>query len=140
MSMKKYAFPSDEWIKKFMDHLNDSETYEEAAKNWEGDFVYEVIPDGDLKEKVRFYLDFWHGKCREAYMMDISEEKESEFVYSGKYSDWRKLIDGQLDPIRSIFTRKFKLKGNLAKVMRSPRAAVELVKTASSVPTEWPSS
>jgi len=32
-------FPSDEWIKELSHQLNTSESYERAAKDWEGDFI-----------------------------------------------------------------------------------------------------
>ena len=57
-------FPSDEWIKNFKDELNKSEDYEKAAKDWEGDFLFVVSPDEELKNEVVFYVDLWHGKCR----------------------------------------------------------------------------
>ncbi|MEM2987446.1 MAG: SCP2 sterol-binding domain-containing protein, partial [Candidatus Bathyarchaeia archaeon] len=65
------------------------------------------------------------------------EAKKAAFVYEGPYSNWKKLIMGQLDPIQSLLMRKFKLSGNMAKVMRYTKAASELVKTASKVPSEF---
>jgi len=84
-----------------------------------------------------FYVDLWHGKCRDACIVPSRDAKKAEFVYEGKYSNWKKLIAGELDPIQAVMTRKFKLSGNLAKVMRYTKAASELVKTASRVPTEF---
>jgi len=37
-------FPSDEWIKMFKNKINESREYEEAAKTWEGDFLFVVTP------------------------------------------------------------------------------------------------
>jgi putative sterol carrier protein len=48
-----------------------------------------------------------------------------------------KLINGKIGPIRGLLTRKFKLTGNMAKIMRYTRAASELVSTTSKVPTEF---
>ena len=56
-------FPSEEWVAKYKELLNANAAYEDAAKTWEGDFVFEVTD-----HKIRFYLDLWHGKCREARM------------------------------------------------------------------------
>ena len=60
----------------------------------------------------------------------------SEFVYEGTAENWQKLIAGQLDPVKAILDQTFRVKGNLAKLMRFTRAAKELVETASKVPTE----
>jgi len=135
--VKKFKFPSEEWIKAFKEELNKNEAYAEAAKDWEGDFLFIVTPDEGLDKEMVFYVDLWHGKCRDVYMVLNREAKTAEFVYEGPYSNWKKLIMGQLDPIQSLLMRKFKLKGNMAKIMRYTKAASELVKTASKVPTEF---
>jgi len=49
-------FPSDEWIKTFKDELNKNKTYQEVAKEWEGDFLFVVTPDEELKKKPCFIL------------------------------------------------------------------------------------
>jgi putative sterol carrier protein len=135
--MEKFKFPGEEWIKAYKEELNKNEAYAEAAKDWEGDFLFIVTPDEGLDREMVFYVDLWHGKCRDAYMVPSREAKTAEFVYEGPYSNWKKLIMGQLDPIQSLLMRKFKLKGNMAKIMRYTKAASELVKTASKVPTEF---
>ncbi|MFX1253448.1 MAG: SCP2 sterol-binding domain-containing protein [Promethearchaeota archaeon] len=134
---EKYTFPSAEWLEKYIELLNANKAYEDAAKTWEGDFVFEITPDGNLKETQRFYLDLWHGKCRSGHMLAAGEEKDSAYVYSGKYTNWIKLIEGHIGPIKGLMTRHFNLKGNMAAVMKAVKAALELVKTAAEVPTEF---
>ena len=82
-------------------------------------------------------MDLWHGKCRDAYMVPNRDAKKADFIFEGPYSNWKKLIRGELDPITGVMTRKFKLKGSLMKIMRYTKAASELVKTATRVPTEF---
>ncbi len=130
-------FPSEEWIKAFKEELNKNKAYEEAAKDWEGDFLFIVTPDEGLDREYVFYVDLYHGKCREAYMVPDRESKKAAFVFEGPYSNWKKLIRGEIDPIKGLLTRKFKLKGSMAKILRYTKAAAELVKTASKVPTEF---
>ena len=130
-------FPSEEWIKLFKEEVNKNEAYAEAAKDWEGDFLFVATPDEKLEEEVIFYVDLWHEKCREAYKISSRDEKKTEFIYEGKYGNWVKLIEGEIGPIRGLLTRKFKLTGSMAKIMRYTRAASELVGTASKVPTEF---
>lgn len=36
---------SDEWVKEYMKAINESEEYAEAAKDWEGDFLFVIEPD-----------------------------------------------------------------------------------------------
>ncbi len=70
-------------------------------------------------------------------MVPSREAKRAAFIFEGPYSNWKKLIMGQLDPIHAIMMRKFKLQGDMAKVLRYTKAASELVKTASRIPTEF---
>jgi len=74
-------FPSDEWINKFKEELNKNKAYEDAAKNWEGDFLFIITPDDGLNEEFTFYVDLWHGKCREALLLkeDIPHENMGHF-------------------------------------------------------------
>jgi len=130
-------FPSEEWIKLFKDALNANAAYEDAAKTWEGDFLFVVQPDGALQAQTVFYVDLWHGKCRDAAMLGPGETKQTAFIYEGPYGNWIKLINKELDPIQSLLTGKFKLKGDMLKVLRAVRAAKELVETAGKVPTEF---
>jgi putative sterol carrier protein len=130
-------FPSEEWIKLYMEALNANKNYEEAAQTWEGDFLFVVTPDETLKEQATLYMDLWHGKCRGVAFVKPGEDKKAAYTYSGPYSNWKKLINKQVDPIQGLLTGKFKLQGDMGKVLRAVRAAKELVETASKVPTEF---
>ena len=130
-------FPSDEWVKAAMIELNQSTDYKEAAKTWEGDieFVVTALPDG--RKEVVLYMDLWHGTCREAY--EVSEPKSKpEFTILAPLPVWRKVLGGKLDPIRGLVSRQLKMRGNMMKVMKAPKAAVELVNACSKVDTLWP--
>jgi putative sterol carrier protein len=130
-------FPSEEWIQEFAKILNESKSYEEAARTWEGDFLFILTPDDGLEKEYVFYLDLWHGKCRGAKLLETRDEKMAQYAYEGPYSNWKKLIQGEIDPIRGLLTRKFKLRGSMINVMRASRAASELVSTAKKVQTEF---
>ncbi|MFW9832215.1 MAG: sterol carrier protein, partial [Candidatus Thorarchaeota archaeon] len=63
--------------------------------------------------------------------------KKTAFIYEGEYSNWREIIEGRLDPIKALLTRRMTLTGDRAKVMRATRAAKELVRTAQMIKTEF---
>ena len=131
-------FPSDEWIKELSRQLNESETYEKSAKNWEGDFDFVVEPDDAFQgEPVHLYLDLYHGKSPSAKQLSGPDEKQAAYVLSAPFSNWRKVIDGKLDPIQGMMTRKLKLTGNMMKIMRYPKAAKEIVSCCALVPTDF---
>jgi len=128
-------FPSDEWIKIFKEELNKNEEYKEVAKDWEGDFLFVVTPDEELKKQVTFYVDLWHGKCRDAYV--VKKEKDTAFVFKGPYSNWKKVINKEIDPIRGLIRGMFTVDGDSKMILDQSKAAQELVNTASKIPAEF---
>jgi putative sterol carrier protein len=131
-------FPSQEWIDQFKEKLNQNKDYEDAARTWEGDFIFLVQPDEGLKGPVAMYINLMHGKCLEAKMLSSPQERAAAYTYEGLFSNWKKLIAKEIDPIKGMMGGKFKLKGNMMKIMRYTRAAKELINTAGQIPTEYP--
>ena len=128
-------FPSDEWIKRFKDELNKNKAYEQVAKDWEGDFLFIVTPDEDLKKEIVFYIDLWHGKCRDAYI--VKDGKKASFVFKGPYSNWKKVINKELDPLRGLIRGLFTVEGDSRVILDQAKAAQELVNTAQKIPAEF---
>jgi putative sterol carrier protein len=131
-------FPSDEWLKAYMEKLNSNAVYEDAGKNWEGAMTFVVQKDASFDKDAYMYLDLYHGKCRDAkFSFAESELPVPEYKYSGPYANWRKLINKEIDPIQGLLTGKFKLQGSMMKVMRFTKAAKEMVNTTAMVQTEF---
>ncbi|NHJ49466.1 MAG: sterol carrier protein [Asgard group archaeon] len=133
-------FPTLKWVEAFKDKLNSDEgkAWQEAAKDWEGDFLFVIKPDGDFTKKVILHVDLWHGECRKvAYYEEGADLPKTEFQYVGIYSNWIKLIQGEIDPIKGIMMRKFDLVGNKMKVLRAVKAAQELIRTAQKIDTNF---
>ncbi|MDX1662999.1 MAG: SCP2 sterol-binding domain-containing protein [Candidatus Promineifilaceae bacterium] len=130
-------FPSDEWVQELMAVVNASEEYAKAAENWEGDLFFVVERGAGLPEDHYLYMDLWHGECRSAGEFSPGE-KSPEFEIRAPLATWRQVLEGKLDPIRGLTTRRLKLKGNLMKVMKSPRAALALVECAREIDTRYP--
>jgi putative sterol carrier protein len=130
-------FFSQEWIEKFVEAVNSNEEYEKAAKGWEGDFLFVVEPDDELEKPMYAYIDLYHGKARKGYVVEDPSQVKTAFEFRGKFSDWKKLLAGEIDPIKGLVTRKFQLKGNMAMVMRYAKAAKLLVECTKQVETEF---
>ncbi len=135
--MAKVKFGSDEWVQALHNELNTSKAYEDAAKNWEGDFYFVVDPEGAVKESMYLYMDLWHGKCRESFVAADKNVKNPAFVMSGQYSKWKKVVMAQLDPIQALMTGQLKLKGNMVMVMKNVKAAQEIVRACTRIDTEF---
>ena len=102
-------FPSEEWILELMEVVNQSSDYAKAAEKWEGDLNFIVEPGPGLPKPACLYMDLWHGSCRSAGLFPIGE-KNAEFEISAPLATWRQVIDGKLDPIMGLTTRRLKLK------------------------------
>ncbi len=131
-------FGTSEWVKALMEALNASEKYAKAAAKWEGDFYF-IIEKGDgFAEEAYLYMDLQRGKCLEAFKVDDPAAKSPAFTLSAPESVWRGVLDGKIDPISAIMTRKFKLSGSKMKILKSPKAATALVEVAGGLDTDWP--
>jgi putative sterol carrier protein len=130
-------FISEEWIKELSRQLNESKDYERAGKDWEGDFIFVIEPDESHPNHAYFFLGLLHGKSPDAALVASENERKAEFKIRARYSAWRKVIEGKLDPIQGMMTGKLKLEGDLLKVMRHPKAAKEMVACCSKVPTDF---
>lgn len=131
-------FGTDEWVKAVMAALNESPGYAEAAKNWEGDFYFVIDEGPGVPETIYLYMDLWHGKCRDAFKADSADAKSPVFELSAPLKTWRGVLEKKIDPIQGLVTRRLKLKGPMMKVMKAPKAAIELVEACSRLDTEWP--
>lgn len=130
-------FPTEEWASQYVEKLNSNPSYQEAGKNWEGDITFVIRKDESFDKDAFLYLDLFHGECR-GFKFTTKEDDlpKPEFKYIGKYSNWMRLINKEVDPIQGILTGKFKLEGSMMKIMKFTKAAKEMVSTASTVDTE----
>jgi putative sterol carrier protein len=133
-------FPSEEWLKEYVERINGSPAYKEAAATWEGDVAYviEAEPDKGVPETVWAWLDLWHGECREGKIISPEEGEKAQFLIRAPYSRWKEVIKKELDPIKGMMQGKLKLKGDLPTIVRYVKASNELVNLAQTVPTEFP--
>jgi putative sterol carrier protein len=133
-----FLFPSEEWLNALVDELNNNQEYKNAAENWEGDFYFIIEPDEVLQERIIAYMDLWHGECRSACIINDENEKSPEFRMRAPLKKWRKVLEMKLNPIQGMLTGQLKVSGNMMKIVKNPKAALELVNCCSRVPTEFP--
>jgi putative sterol carrier protein len=132
-------FGTQLWLARLRETINQSESYAEAAKNWEGD-IYFIIEAADsyLPHDLFLYLDLWHGQCRAATIAHDPADYQPEFTFSGSFKTFKQIINDWLDPMKAIMTRKLKVQGNMAKIMRNVKAANQLVHCCTLIPTHFP--
>jgi putative sterol carrier protein len=124
-------FPSEEWLQGLKTQLNSDRRYNEIARNWEGDLFFFIEPEGNLKEKLTFYLDLWHGTCRKVeYMPAAASYPNPTFILSASYKDITSILTGKLNPMTAMMTSKLKVKGSMGYMMRNVPTVLEFVRVA----------
>ena len=137
-------FGTPEWAEAYQKAINANENYREAAgpegfppDGWEGDFLFIVEPAGNLDHEIRMFVGLYHGECTGARILEEGEEVDAAYEYAGSYEAWEQVLKKELDPIRGLLAGKFKLKGDMAKVLKATRAASELVNSTTTFNTEF---
>jgi putative sterol carrier protein len=126
-----YPFPSEAWLNALVTILNSDEKYAETAKKWEGDIVFKVIPDDDTsgEESILLYMDLWHGKCREAKILNKVEVKaDTKFIFEMTRSQAIKVLDGEIDPIQAMVTRRLKVRGDIGYMLRNVPVVLDFIR------------
>lgn len=137
-------FGTQEWAEAYKKAVNENENYRDAAgpegfppNGWEGDFVFIVEPAGNLDHELRMFVGLYHGECTDARVLKEGEEVEAEYEWAGAYDAWLQVLKKELDPIRGLLAGKFRLKGDMAKILKATRAALELVNSTTTIDTEF---
>lgn len=121
-------FPNDDWAQALMVKLNSDERYNQIAQKWEGDMIYVIEADENLSTPIMYYFDLWHGQCRDAYLVRDGQEVKAVFTLKAPYSNYVKLLKGELEPMQALMTRKISVKGNMAILMRSVPTVLDFVR------------
>ena len=134
-----HKFPSAEWLQAFQEKLNSDEKYAKVASKWEGDIMFQIEADGPLAGTVYYYTDLWHGKCRDAYVVSESQVTglNPAYVLSAPYSNFSRLLKGNLDPMQAMITRKLRVKGSMTYMMRNVPVVLDFVRCAQEVETDF---
>ena len=130
-------FPSEEWLQGLKTKLNSDSRYSAIAKHWEGDLFFFIEPEGNLKERLTFYLDLWHGTCRTVeYKPPAESHPNPAFTLTASYKDITAILTGKLNPMTAMMTSKLKVKGSMGYMMRNVPTVLDFVRCAQEVTTE----
>jgi len=123
-------FPSSEWVSNLLEKLNTDEQYASIAHDWEGDLLFLIEPGNGLEEEMKIYLDLWHGTCRAGYIVPAGADKEAAFTMQAVYGNFVRILTGELDAMQALMTRRLKLKGSMAYMMRNIPTVLDFVRCA----------
>jgi putative sterol carrier protein len=136
-----HEFPSEDWIKTFQTQLNDNEEYAEAASDWgvdfNGDFIFTIEADDLYDQTEHYFVGLEAGECTDAYHVENPDDEDYGFVYSGPYSNWKEMVNGNIGAIDGMMSGQFSLDGDMQKVLQASDAAAALVETSASIETDF---
>ena len=131
------TFPSSEWLQGLLEKLNSDEKYAKVAKDWEGDLLFFIEPEGSLSQQLSFYLDLWHGECKKVeFNPATGTYPDPVFELRASYKNITAILTGKLDPMTAMLTNKLKIKGNLGYMMRNVPTVLDFVRCAREVTSE----
>jgi putative sterol carrier protein len=119
----------NKWVMKYKESLNNSKSYKEAAKNWEGSMLF-TFEKSD-KTTIAIFVDLWHGECRDAKIIHdpalLTEKINSpdmKIMLSGPAKNWIKESQKAKSNITAaLMTGALKIKGDMSVVMKYQKAA-----------------
>jgi putative sterol carrier protein len=133
-----YPFPSESWLQALKTVLNTDQRYADVAKKWEGDITV-VIEPGEMEVKGKLplakYLDLWHGTCRSARIIDPERDElpDASYTLRATIDNIFKIFTGELDPMQAMLTRRLRVEGNMAYMLRNVPTVLEFVRCAREV-------
>jgi putative sterol carrier protein len=137
-----HAFPSAEWVEALVTILNEDPRYGQVARSWEGDLVFDILPDAETRGTAdgvqHIYLDLWHGKCRRAayHAAGSRDVPSAAFTMSATHTHFLHILAGDLDPMQAMLTRKLQVIGNMGYVLRNVPVVLDFVRCCRRVELE----
>jgi putative sterol carrier protein len=86
-----------------------------------------------LEQPRTFYLDLWHGKCRDGYFVEDSKMLRAVLWLTLPYENGVRVLSGDLDVMQALLTRKIGVKGNMGLLMRNVPTVLDFVRCAREV-------
>jgi putative sterol carrier protein len=99
--------------------------------------MFFIEPDDLLAEPLVIYLDLWHGKCRSAAILEDSSELSPTFSLRGPYHHFVRILIGEWQTMQALLTRKLKLQGNMAYMVRNVPTVLEFVRCCQEITTTY---
>lgn len=128
---------SKEHLLEIQNRVNRNQEYLEMTKG-EGKksftFILEPEPDKNVTKTIRIgYVE------NDGVIEDIWEgERETEFIITGKYGNWVRILRQELGATKALTMRKLKLKkGSLIKLLRSSDSTIKWIQILASIPVEF---
>ena len=130
-----------DWAAEYCKALNESASYEDAAKGWGVDFdggmLFIMGKSGEIEDDIASFLDLKDGKCLGITIIPPGDNppRPPTLTLRGSFLLCRKLAFKELDPIQCLMQGKLQLEGDMSLAMKYARAAMELANVVENTDT-----
>lgn len=126
---------SDEYLEEAKKRVNADALYAELGKDVDDSYalILEAEPAKGVSTTLMIGFTVLHGK-----MTDIWRgEKKTTFILSAPYGVFVDILKGNLDVNKAFITRNLKIKGSLARLLKTAKATERFVDVLRTVPAEF---
>lgn len=115
--------------------INEDSTYAELARDLKESYtlVMQAEPNKGVKETLVLGFEIANGKMTEAWR----GERKTTFILSASYGAYVDILTGKLNVTKAFITRKLKIKGSLARLLKTSKATERFVDVLRTIPTEF---
>lgn len=114
------------WLAAACRAVNASDDYRDRAGGWRWPLGLAFLGAGDRPSRYA-RLDLHEGGCRGAAAITVEDYEQLSFRLAGSYAQWKRVLEGRIDPMRCLMTRQLVLDGDKLTVLRYLPAAKALM-------------
>jgi putative sterol carrier protein len=128
-------FGSMEYLEEVQRRSNGDAEYQRLAKDECDSYlmVVQAEPDKEVPRTLRIGYAADQGTITEVWI----GERRTDFVLTGSYGVWVRILTGDLDPNKALMMRKLKVKGNLLQLLRTADATIRWLQVLQTISTEF---
>jgi putative sterol carrier protein len=121
--------------------MNGDAAVRQAGEQWgvdfNGNWLFEVTPGDGLEDTVFIYAAVSAGECHEVRLVDDPAGVDAGFHVTGSYGDFKQVVKGEADFIAGVVKRRFRVRGDVGKIMRYSRFVRAVANTFGSFESEY---
>jgi putative sterol carrier protein len=136
---KLYRFPSQEWVDELVKIATSIPELVEIGKSWTyGGIITIMEPDENLNETWKAFFSIDRGVVKEAKIIEDEKQYNPAFTIRAKYSVWKGIVRGELDPIQAFLRGAIKVDGNIGILMQYMAFIRKFIDVLQKVPSYFP--
>jgi len=115
--------------------INEDSHYKDLAKTVTDSYtlIMQAEPDKGISEPLVLGFEIENGTMTDVWRGD----RKTDFILQATYGNFVDILTGNLNITKAFLTRKLKIKGNLARLLKTSKATERFVEVLQSIPTEF---